>query len=64
MLGSDLIHREEFEFIQDILKKSGRSAQGEFNVHSKLICYSSTSLWLLDSKNKFRIAIVWLIEWR
>lgn len=51
ILDQDLIRREEFEFIQDIIKNNGKSAQGEFNVHSKLVFYSNTSLWLLDSKN-------------
>jgi hypothetical protein len=64
MMDQDIIRKEEFDFIKEFKANRFKEAKGGFNVHGKLVCYSTTALWMFDSKNFVRIAIVWLIEWR
>jgi hypothetical protein len=48
------MEREEFDFILKIKNKFIKDHLGKFKVHGKNIFYSKTSLWMFDSKNRFR----------
>lgn len=64
LLDQGMIEREEFDFIRNLNNKYLKSRQGKFVVHGRMHFFSSTSLFIFDSENRFRNYIVWLIKWR
>jgi hypothetical protein len=63
-IDAELIKRNEFEFLQSVIKSYDKTTAAEFNVHSKSVYYSKTSLWIFNSENELRKWALWLIEWR
>jgi hypothetical protein len=63
MLEKDLIEREEFEFIHQLFEKVKNKREGYFFVHENIYFFSKSSLWFLSNDNRFRISLVWIIEW-
>ena len=64
MLQMDLIDRSEFDFMKNLIDNQKRDFRGAFTVHETTVFYSYTSFWVFTNTNKFRIGLVWLMQWR
>jgi hypothetical protein len=62
--GNRVMAGKEFNFLHKMEIRKQFEKLGKFKAHDTVFYFSRTSLFVLQSDNRFRKWIVWLITWK